>query len=200
MTRDKVKIALDCCINGVQCENCPYKEVDNCFDNLITDACYYINKNSEYAAEIEKLNGELIIETTRRKIAVKAYHDAKSEAIKEFAEKLKSNFVRYDRYDNIYAHHIIDDIDFLLEEMLEYKPNMEHQCGYKHISELKNKCGSCVYAVPSTFGNGTCYVECTNQEHIAKYCKRPISRIRQRTAPACRSYEDKTEKGGDNDA
>lgn len=66
-------------------------------------------------------------------------------------------------------------------------------------TDLKNKCGSCIYAVPSTFGKSNCYVECSNQEHIAKYCKRPISRIRQRTAPACRSYEEMTEEG-DNDA
>ena len=67
-------------------------------------------------------------------------------------------------------------------------------------TDFKNKCGYCVYGIPSTFGKSNCYVECTNQEHIAKYCKRPSSRIRQRTAPACRSYEYKTEKGGDNDA
>ena len=160
--------------------------------NIARNALDLINQQK---AEIERLKEAYAVyeETTGLKWA-------RAEAIKEFAEKLKRHYVGYDRYDDIYAHHIIDDIDFLVEEMLGYNPNSEHQCGYKPIAELKNKCGTCVYAVPSTFGKGYCYVECTNQEHIAKYCKRPISRIRQRTAPACRSYEDKTEKGGDNDA
>ena len=55
------------------------------------------------------------------------------------------------------------------------------------------KCGSCAYAKPTTWGNKptTCYVECTNEEHLEKYCKRKTSAKRIRTTPACKSYKPK---------
>lgn len=64
-------------------------------------------------AEIERLNGDLIVERTRRKNAVDAYHEAKSEAIKEFAERLKSHLIIY-TYINLN-----DAIDTLVKEMTE---------------------------------------------------------------------------------
>ena len=58
--------------------------------------------------------------------------------------------------------------------------------------DLKNKCGSCVYAKPTVaFGKSTCYVNCTNQEHIERFCKREISTLRQRTNPACKKYKER---------
>lgn len=45
----------------------------------------------------------------------------KAEAVKEFAEKLKEHYCEYDDYDDIYARHIRDDIDFLVEEMVGSK-------------------------------------------------------------------------------
>ena len=42
----------------------------------------------------------------------------KSEAIKEFAERLKKHYDEYDDYDDIYARHMRDDIDFLLDDMV----------------------------------------------------------------------------------
>ena len=126
-----------------------------------------------------------------------AYEEGFEDGAKALAEKIKHRML-YWIYDFEYSGECIAaerEVDDILQEL-----NLERQCGYKPITELKNKCGTCVYGIPSTFGKSNCYIECTNQEHIAKYCKRPISRIRQRTAPACRSYEDKTEKGGDNDA
>ena len=66
------------------------------------------------------------------------------------------------------------------------------------IERLKNKisskCGTCAYAKPTTFGKSKCYVECTNKEHIEKYCRfRKISLKRQRTTPACKNYKEMTE-------
>ena len=52
------------------------------------------------------------------------------------------------------------------------------------------KCGTCYYSKPTTFGKSNGYVECTNQEHIQKFCKRPISLQRQKTTPACKSYKE----------
>ena len=55
---------------------------------------------------------------------------------------------------------------------------------------VKPTCGTCVYSAPTTHWNGSpCYVECTNKEHIEKYCRRnEIAKTRQRTNPACKSY------------
>ena len=60
-------------------------------------------------------------------------------------------------------------------------------------TDLKNKCGSCVYAVPTVFGKVRTYVECTNQEHVERYCHREITRKRQRTQQACKSYKERVE-------
>lgn len=57
--------------------------------------------------------------------------------------------------------------------------------------DLKGKCGSCVFAKPTTFGKSTVYVECTNVEHIGQWCKRQVSYKRQRTHPACKRYKRK---------
>lgn len=63
----------------------------------------------------------------------------------------------------------------------------------KDLTKPVSKCGSCAYAKPTTWGNkpSTCYVECTNKEHIEKFCKRPLSAKRIRTTPACKSYKPK---------
>lgn len=107
---------------------------------------------------------------------------ARAEAIENFKSELKKRCTE----GGIYPAYVECMADVIAEEMTG---NKKVECG-----NLKNKCGSCAYAMPTTFGNGTAYVECTNQEHIDKYCKRPISRIRQRTCPACRSYKEMTEE------
>ena len=52
MTRERVITALDCCIKGVNCPECPYYEHDNCSDTMIADACYFIT-NSEDKTDLQ---------------------------------------------------------------------------------------------------------------------------------------------------
>lgn len=76
--------------------------------------------------------------------------------------------------------------------------NLEHKCKTeKKVCDLKNKCGSCVFSKPTNWGSkpSKTYVECTNAEHIKKYCKDSLSRKRAKTTPACKSYK---ERGGEN--
>lgn len=74
---------------------------------------------------------------------------------------------------------IDDEVDYLLAN------------GVKLSAELQNKCGSCIYAKPIVaFGKSKCYVNCTNKEHIERFCQREISTLRQRTHPACKKYEE----------
>lgn len=63
----------------------------------------------------------------------------------------------------------------------------------KPTTDLKGKCGSCIYAKPNyeCFGGSSCYVDCTNVEHIGNWCKRDISITRQRTHKACKLYQAK---------
>ena len=57
--------------------------------------------------------------------------------------------------------------------------------------QTKAKCGTCFFAKPTTFGKSKSYVECTNKEHIEKFCRyRKISLKRQRTTPACKCYKE----------
>ena len=59
--------------------------------------------------------------------------------------------------------------------------------------QKKNKCGTCMYSKPTTFGKSKCWVECTNQEHIKRFCKNELARKRQATNPACDCYKEKSE-------
>lgn len=73
-------------------------------------------------------------------------------------------------------------VDFLIENGVGMLPPVN----------MENKCGSCIYAKPVVaFGESKCYVNCTNKEHIDKFCKREISTLRQRTHPACKNYKRK---------
>ena len=70
-----------------------------------------------------------------------------------------------------------------------YKPSLGHIC------EKVNKCGDCAFAIRGTWGGKTSdlYVECTNEEHIKKWCKNDTARTRQKTHLACKNFK---EKGG----
>ena len=81
--------------------------------------------------------------------------------------------------NNFMCNHTERMVDYLLAN------------GVKLSAELQNKCGSCVYAKPIVaFGKSKCYVNCTNKEHIERFCTREISTLRQRTHPACKKYKE----------
>ena len=75
------------------------------------------------------------------------------------------------------------------------KTIVEQKAEIERLQKTKSaKCGTCAYAKPTTFGKSKCYVECTNKEHIEKFCRyRKISLKRQRTTPACKDYKEMTE-------
>ena len=98
--------------------------------------------NIDLEAEIERLNGELIEQRTRRKNAVDAYYEAKAkiwkwetecgiltreremykggsvEAVKEFAERLKGEYKDFDEtHHQIFYSSLCSAIDNLVKEM-----------------------------------------------------------------------------------
>lgn len=97
MTDNEIIKALECCctLNGVGCRNCPQYDIHSamCVKNLIRNTLDLINRQK---AEIEGLNVELKsmrgaansykLENER---LLQKLQQAKSEAIKEFAEELE---------------------------------------------------------------------------------------------------------------
>ena len=107
MTDNDIKKALECCMKSTSrrdCEelHCPAHEKRGCYFDYMTVEDYpvsLINGISIFLldlinrqqAEIERLERELIEERTRRKNAVNSYHEAKTEAIKEFIKRFEKN-------------------------------------------------------------------------------------------------------------
>lgn len=67
---------------------------------------------------------------------------------------------------------------------LFYKTSLEHIC------EKISRCGDCAFAIQGTWGGklSDLYVECTNEEHIKKWCKTEVSRKRQKSHLACKNF------------
>ena len=104
----------------------------------------------------------------------------RAEAYKEFAEEFEKRCIESGIYPALIKNILKNLVKELAHETTE-------------TCNLKNKCGSCAYAIPTTFGKSKVWVECTNREHNERYCKREISCKRARTQPACKSYKELTE-------
>lgn len=85
MTDNEIIKALECCIND-DCDNCP-DTFGNCEHNAMRNALNLINRQQE---EIERLK----IENQSLRGAANSYklhyNEAKTEAVKEFADRLKA--------------------------------------------------------------------------------------------------------------
>ena len=78
--------ALECCVTKEDCNGCPYDEINDCIKGHEEDILDLINRQQ---AEIERLKE--IIEY--KDICIEAREDIKSEAYKEFAEKLENRIL-----------------------------------------------------------------------------------------------------------
>ena len=109
MTDNEIIKALECCGNIVDstCKGCVYHETYNasCVVRLMRDALDLINRQK---AEVERLKHR----KTELQIRNQELQHEKSEAIKEFAEKLKNCFAISGDYLDI-----INIIDNLVKEM-----------------------------------------------------------------------------------
>lgn len=126
MTDEQIIEALECC-NGYDCETCmALKYCDYMHPGaLARSSLDIINsqnaKIEELKAEIERMEKELTEYKLRLKMSECTVDEIKSEAIKEFAERLK----RYSFVDNLSLDGketvYIDDIDNLVKEITEEK-------------------------------------------------------------------------------
>lgn len=128
MTKEDIKEALKTCgsINSL-CVNCPYKNVENCYDTLNNDARELITEQEE---EIERLNEviknykEVLCETTQRKDDAIKLND---KLVDEYENKIKQAQIDVlkrlkvfsEPYPNSWGIYVIDvyHIDELIKEV-----------------------------------------------------------------------------------
>ena len=125
MTDNEIINALEICSSDAfndskeRCTGCKYDGADKnlfCFEVLEKDALDLIKRQKEEIETYKKLYEDLKAENLE---IIKAIKHCRADAVKEFAKTLKSHYDNYGDYEDIYVHHIRDDIDFLIEEMTE---------------------------------------------------------------------------------
>ena len=145
MTDEQIIKALECCIahencEEVSCEFCPYERDLNCTEAMMQNAIDLMNRQK---AEIENLKVEFKAmrgaanwyrlelerkedELHRAKVEISKHFDymdsAANEAIKEFAERLKTNFNKNIKlYGRCTVCDATTEIDDLVKEVTEGK-------------------------------------------------------------------------------
>lgn len=121
MTDDEIITALECCSHRGKkdCDNCPvnYKTAELCFEDVMSDAFDLINRQK---AEIERYLHSI-------KILENDVQTAKSETIKEFAERLKyrADKTRIKNMETEKVVYYMDEfkLDKLIKEMTEVQEN-----------------------------------------------------------------------------
>ena len=142
MTDEDIIKALECCIKN-DCDNCPFDSLRN-FRDCLKGFLDLINRQkaeneklnielkamrgaaNSYKAEVERLREENIIASQKRANIfeiLNAYERGRTEAIKEFAERLKSKMIITHKSKEGYCVYEFDDelIDNLVKEMTDIK-------------------------------------------------------------------------------
>lgn len=123
--KDIIK-ALECCAGDGSCAECPYDVgCVNGNHRLAEDTLKLIKRQQ---AEIERLHEVIngFEEQAHKELMAymqlsEKYQNAKSEAVKEFAERLKENFETYTDAEEQNALYVRSLIDNLVKEMTEVK-------------------------------------------------------------------------------
>ena len=113
MTDNEIIKALECCSDS-NCHECP---IEGCTDDIFRNALDLINRQK---AEIERLKVDLVKCSIRLDNLYKTADEIKSEAIKEFAERLKEH--RYGELNNCISFSV-GYLDNLVKEMMEVNEN-----------------------------------------------------------------------------
>lgn len=128
ITDEEIKSSLEVIATTRNCNECKIRNCKwgtcNCSQITANAALDLINRQK---AEIEKLKGSTIVSNIMESQKIK--REAKAEAYKEFAEKIKKSIKENvdeawhrDDGNGIYdAEYVLDDIDNLLKEMVGEK-------------------------------------------------------------------------------
>ena len=138
MTDNEIIKAVGCCIGNTKCDECPMFRTQNCMNKVFGYALDLINRQKEkikefdeklvirrglidyQKAEIEQWKEEANKYQNLWCIAVDDIEKVKSEAIKEFAERLKKLDVNTRiLYSSVVYELGEDDVDTLVKEMTE---------------------------------------------------------------------------------
>ena len=146
-TDEQIIKALKCCIaqencEEVSCEICPYNKVYDCKEVMLKNALDIFNRQKTEIKRLEKesldkektynneyflrkeIEDELKDYKAENKRLLQKLQQAKSEAIKEFAERLKRCIRFDDKCEYNSAKRIVGFINYLIKEMTE--DNNEH--------------------------------------------------------------------------
>lgn len=122
MTDNEIIKFMQCVIgNEMLCSECTYQKVlpfPSCRMMCAKNALDLINRQKE---EIDRLNIELQSMRSAANSYKMHYETAKSEAIKEFAERLKTKLQWDTEFENMLVFET--DIDNLVKEMMEVNEN-----------------------------------------------------------------------------
>lgn len=117
ITDSKIIKGLECCLN-CDCKNCPCQTEDGHCMGI--DEALILDLINRQEIEIERLKAEnegyKHLDTILRTAIDELTANIKSEAIREFAERLKVK-AAWDDKDNTVVH--LDDIDSVVKEMME---------------------------------------------------------------------------------
>lgn len=114
MTDDEIIKALECCRDNSRCYTCPRLGMNCCMNLLMRNALDLINRQK---GEIEQWKEEANRYQNLWCMAVDDIRTAKSEAIKDFAERLKEKLQWDVEFDNKLV--LESGIDNLVKEMTE---------------------------------------------------------------------------------
>lgn len=113
LTDNEIKKALECCVKSLSsdsCNECPLNTTKECDKDLLAIEKYALDLINRLQAENERLS-----KITRPLIA-----EIKSEAVKEFAERLKEkSFQSFGNYGITRDVVEVCDIDNLVKEIIE---------------------------------------------------------------------------------
>lgn len=123
MTDNEIIKALECCKSSVaSCEECPmHVEGVICHGHELNKKALALITRQQ--AEIERLNAENMLTMSERNAFRTSFYEvskqlktAKSESVKEFAERLKDNLQWDSEYDNKFVFE--NDINVLVKEVV----------------------------------------------------------------------------------
>lgn len=107
MQDNEIIKALECCTGYVNdCFNCPYRKDEFCDTSFPRDALDLINRQKAENERLKNYNENLLSANTALSNEVL---ETKSEAIKEFAERLK-NLSRFTNSDKLYIDNLVKEM------------------------------------------------------------------------------------------
>jgi ubiquitin C-terminal hydrolase len=142
-TDDEVIRALECCANG-ECDECPYQDNSPCKEYLNNAALDLINRQRAEIEILKKDNEYILMQHKfQRRPSGDCWNDviekAKSEAVKEFAERLKQNLdISVCGYS---SEEVTFDVELTIDNLVKEMTGEKGCPTCKHFIGCETACG-----------------------------------------------------------